>query len=83
MSLLEELVKKGIINKDQILEVKSLADEKFKGNIDAALLAMGITENQLLVAKGDFFNIPTRTIDVKKISFDILNYIPEDSAIYY
>lgn len=83
MSFLDELVKKGLITKDQVAELRALADEKFEGNTDKALLAMGVLEDQLLVAKGEYFNMPTAKVDVKKISFDILNLIPEDSATYY
>lgn len=83
MSFLDELVKKGFITKDQVVEVRSLADEKFEGNIDKALLSMGVLEDQLLAAKGEYFSMPTAKVDVKKISFDILNFIPEDSATYY
>jgi len=83
MTFLEELVNKGIISRDQLSEIKTKADEKYGGNVDKALLEMGIKENQLLVAKGEYFNIPTQKVDVKHISFDILKYIPEDSALYY
>ncbi len=83
MSFLEELVKKGLLSKDQIVEARKLADEKYAGNIDKALLELGLREEDLLVAKGEYFNIPTTKVDVKKISFDILNFIPEDSASYY
>ncbi len=83
MSFLEELVKKGFLSKDKIADVRKLADEKHEGNIDKALLEMGVTEDQLLSAKGEYFNMPTAKVDIKKISFDILNFIPEDSASYY
>ena len=83
MSFLDELVKKGLITKEQLNAVRALADEKYQGNIDKALLALGVLEDQLIVAKGEYFNMPTAKVDVKKISFDILNFIPEDSATYY
>ena len=83
MSFLELLVQKGIINDEQIVQAKSLAEEKHAGDIDAALSEIGITEDQILEAKGEFFKIPTKRIDVQKVSFDILKFIPEDSASYY
>lgn len=83
MSFLEELAQKGFISKDQIAEVRNIAVEKFDGNIDRALISLGILEDQLLRAKGEYFNMPTAKVDVKKISFDVLNYIPQDSASYY
>ncbi len=83
MSFLELLVQKGIINDEQIVQAKSLAEEKYSGDIDAALSEMGITEDQILEVRGEYFKIPTKRIDVQKVSFDILKFIPEDSASYY
>jgi type IV pilus assembly protein PilB len=83
MSFLEELVKKGIINESQIGEVKNRAKEKHAGDIDEALSEMGIGDEEILKAKGEYFDMPTRKVDPKDISFNILRYIPEDSARYY
>ncbi len=83
MSFLEELAKNGVIEESQIGEVKNLAKEKHEGDINDALLEMGIAEEVLLSQRGDFFKIPTRKVDAKKISFDALKYISEDSATYY
>ncbi|OGI63776.1 hypothetical protein A2914_01210 [Candidatus Nomurabacteria bacterium RIFCSPLOWO2_01_FULL_41_21] len=83
MSFLESLVKKGIIKEEQIGEVKIRAEEKFGGDIDQALLDLGVREEELLSTRGEYFNMPIKKVDVKKISFDILKYIPEDSAVYY
>jgi type IV pilus assembly protein PilB len=83
MNFLESLVEKGIITDEQIGEVKNRAAEKFSGNIDSALAEMGVKEDQLLSAKGDYFKMPTKKVDVKKVSFEVLKYIPEDSAVYY
>lgn len=83
MSFLEELVKKGIIRSDQIGEIKDRAKEKFEGDIDEALLESGITEEQILEARGGYLAMPAKKINAKEISFDLLKYIPEDSAAHY
>lgn len=83
MSFLEELAKKGIINETQIGEIKNLAKEKHNGNIDDTLVEMGVSENDILKIKGEYFNIPTKTVDTKNMSFNVMSYIPEDSARYY
>ena len=83
MSLLEELANKKIINENQIGEIKNIANEKFSGDIEEVLLEMKIPEDQILETKGEYFGIPIKKVDLKKISFDILKYIPEDSATYY
>lgn len=83
MSFLEELVKKGLINKSQIDEIKNLAKEKHNGNIDGALVEFGVPEEKVLEIKGEYLQIPIKKINVKEISFDVLKYIPEDAATYY
>jgi len=83
MSFLEELVKKGLITESQIVEIKNRANEKYKGDVDSVLAELGLKEDQILETKGVYFNIPTKKVNVKEISFNILKYIPEDSAKYY
>lgn len=83
MSFLEELVKKGIINEGQIGDIKNRAKEKHEGNIDDSLVEMGIQEEEILKVKGEYFNIPTKKVNAREVSFNILKYIPEDSARHY
>lgn len=83
MSFLEELVKKGFVNESQIVEVRNLATEKYEGRIEDALYEIGVTDDQIVQAKGEYYNIPTRKVNIKELSFNILKYIPEDSARHY
>ncbi len=83
MSFLETLVKKGLIDQNQLVDIKNVAKEKYNGNIDEALFETGIDEAKILEVKGEYFNMPTKKIDVKEMSFDGLKYIPEDAATYY
>ena len=57
MSFLEELVKKGIINESQIGDIKNRAKEKHEGDLDGALSEMGVKEEEILKAKGEYFNL--------------------------
>lgn len=83
MSFLEELSKKGVIQESQIGEIKIRAKEKFDGSIDEALLEIGIPEDTILEAKGEYLQIPIKKINLKDMSFDVLKYISEDSAVHY
>ncbi len=83
MSFLEELVKKGAIQSSQIVEIKNLAQEKHGGNVELALEEIGITEDQIVSVKGEYFKMPIKKLNVKEISFDVLKLVPEDSARYY
>ena len=83
MSFLEELSKKGVINESQIGEIKNRAKEKYNGNIDEALIESGVSEEKILEVKGEYLRIPVKKINVQDVSFDVLQYISEDSATHY
>ncbi len=83
MSFLEELEKKGVINKGQIDEIKNLAKEKHEGNIDEALIEFGIREERILEMKGEYLQMPIKKVNAKEIPFEVFKYIPEDAATYY
>ncbi len=83
MSFLEELAKKGVINESQIGEIKNRAKEKHGGNVDDTLIESGVLEETLLEIKGEYFQMPTKKVNPKALSFDALKYIPEDSAMHY
>ncbi len=83
MSFLEELVKKGIIQQAQIADIKNHARDKFEGDIDQALLEVGINEDTILEIKGSYLQIPVKKVNAQDIAFDSLKYISEDSANHY
>ncbi len=51
--------------------------------VENDLVAAGISEEDILEAKGAYYAIPTRRLADKDVSFDVLQYIPEESAIHY
>ena len=83
MSFLEELAKKGLINESQIGEIKSRAEADFGGNIEKTLIESGVQEDKILETKGQYLGLPTKKINLKEMSFDVLKYISEDSASHY
>jgi type IV pilus assembly protein PilB len=83
MSFLDELAKKGIINSSQISEIRNRARSKHEGSIDKALLEIGVPEDSLLSAKGEYLGIPVKSLSSESVSFDVLKYLPEDSAAHY
>ena len=82
MSFLDELAKKGIINKTQIGDIKSRGRND-PGGIDEALIAAGIPEDKILELKGEYLNVPIKKVNVEEMSFEALKYISEDSAEHY
>ncbi|MFA6353347.1 MAG: GspE/PulE family protein [Candidatus Paceibacterota bacterium] len=83
MSFLEELSKKGLINESQIGEIKSRAQKEHEGDVEKTLLDLGIPEKIILEMKGEYLNIPVKSVSSAEISFEVLKYISEDSAAHY
>ena len=83
MQFLENLALKGLIQQAQIVEIKRIADEKYLGNLDKALVDFGISEEQIISAKSEYFNIPAKKVDVKSIDPTIFKYIPLESVNLY
>ncbi len=83
MIILDELVKRGILKEIQIPEVLKIADEKYSGNVDQALLDFNLDENAILQAKGAIFNVPIKDIDPKRVVPSTLELIPAESAKIY
>lgn len=81
MFLIQEFIKKKIINTNEAL---SIEDEIFSTgkNLDSILLSMDIDPNIIFNIKKEFFiDIPVFTCeDVVNVSKEILNYIPKESA---
>lgn len=83
MNFLEELVRRGLIKNEQTAEITRRANEKFGGDLDQALVEFGLTEQAILEAKSQLYNIPFKAINGRTVPFEILKYIPQDSAEYY
>jgi len=83
MSFLEELASKGVLREDQLPDIVRRAEQKYAGDTDEVLVEMGLDEKELLKLKSEYFNIPAKAVDQKALSFDLLKYIPEDSATHY
>ena len=83
MSFLEELAKKGLVDKSQISEIRNRAKQEYNGNIDEALLELGLPEDKILEIKGEYLGIPVKKVNLQDTSFDFLKYISEDSATHY
>lgn len=83
MIILEELVKNGIINEDQVSEILKIADEKHDGNIDQALLDLNLDEDKILKIKESVFNIPVKNINPNSITSSTLKLIPIETVKMY
>lgn len=83
MMILEELVKRGLLREDQVPEVVKVAEDRYNGDIDQALISFNINEDAILDLKGSIFNIPVKKIDPSMVVNSVLKIIPEDTAKKY
>jgi type IV pilus assembly protein PilB len=81
MSFLQELAQKGVIVEADIDALSQEAATTGKA-IEEVLLGHGVAPDDILRAKGVFFGLPTRTVD-EAVPFDVLKYVPEESARHY
>ena len=82
MTFLEHLAEQGVIKKEDILSVNK--ESRTTGeSIDNVLVRMGVDSKDILKVKGDYFKLPTRRLENDGPAFEILKYIPEESATYY
>lgn len=82
MDILQSVIKKGLMSEAQIEEVKKEAESSGL-TVEQALLKKGLSPQALLELQGEYFEIPTRNIDVQDMSTKILEYVPQESAEYY
>jgi type IV pilus assembly protein PilB len=81
MSVIDILLNKNLVNKDNITEIKSRMSEG--ETLDTILLEMGIRSEDILAARGEFLNIPVRSLGETTVPFEALDYVPEESATHY
>lgn len=80
--LLDVLVSYAEIDEKEAVDIRK---ESKKKNVteDAELLARGVREEMILKAKGEALGIPILFVRDKKIDFELLKHIPEESARHY
>ncbi|KKS84179.1 MAG: Type IV-A pilus assembly ATPase PilB, partial [Parcubacteria group bacterium GW2011_GWA2_43_11] len=81
-NLLPLLQKKGIIGESDIDDITKESQES-NHSVEEVLQGRGISDQDILTAKGEHWDIPVRSLKNITIPYDILQYIPEESAIHY
>lgn len=82
MDLLKLLSDSGMV--DQALVPELEAEAKKGGTaLETLLQKEGLQLKDILETKGKFYGLPVREVGEKSVPFDILRYIPEESARHY
>lgn len=83
MEFLQHLSKLGIIPENTLDIFLRELNEVYNGDSEALLVEKGLTIEQILRLKSDFYGIPSKVVDPNAITFEVLKYIPQDSAKHY
>jgi type IV pilus assembly protein PilB len=82
MDLLKLLSDSGVVDSGAIPQIE--AELSKAGNtLEGVLQKNGVALQDILKVKGDYYGIPTREVGDKAVPFDILRYVPEESARHY
>ena len=82
MSFLSYLSEKNIVSSDQVPLIKEQIRSS-NTDLESILLSNGLSKQTLLELKGEYYGVPFRVLDNTNISFEILKYVPEESAAHY
>ncbi|MEK7613638.1 MAG: GspE/PulE family protein [Patescibacteria group bacterium] len=83
MDVLTLLKDKGIIDDQAVAAVKEEISQRGQ-TLEEALLARGVSASDILAARGEYFEVPVRTLESgETVAYEILKYIPEESARHY
>ena len=82
MSILEFLADKKVIAKDDIAGILE-ESENSSISVDQVLVKRGVDPELILQSKGEYLEIPVRSLKNVEIPGKILEYIPEESALHY
>ena len=81
MAILDTFALQGIIKKEDIHVFSRYLKEGKK--IEEILLDAKVSKADILRGRGIYYNLPVRDLKQKGVPFEILKYVPEDSASYY
>ena len=82
MGILEILLDKKILSADD-LEVVRREARAGKTSLEEILRKHGVRPADILFAKGESLGVPTRSLENVDVAFDVLKYVPEESARHY
>jgi type IV pilus assembly protein PilB len=71
-----------VLDEKEVTELNTEAHTSGKP-IEDVLLEKGVSADNILTAKGEYWNVPTKSLETADISYDVLQFIPEESAKHY
>jgi type IV pilus assembly protein PilB len=82
MSFLDTLAKQNIITQDDIAFIQEEAASSGRP-VEDVLRERGISASAIARAKSELLHIPSLSLEDREVPFEILKFIPEESALHY
>ncbi|MEQ1561522.1 MAG: ATPase, T2SS/T4P/T4SS family [Nitrospira sp.] len=82
MDILQILTQKGVLAEKDISTISEEAVSS-GATIEEVLMKRGVSPKDILLAKGEFFDVPTKSLEGFSSSPKTLEYIPEETASHY
>ncbi len=82
MSFVLFLAQKGLFREEDVPTLSAQAESAL-GGLDEILQKGGMTGEQILTLKGEYFGLPARALEGHKVLVEVLKFIPEESARHY
>lgn len=81
MAILDTFVLNGIVKKEALPELSRRLEEGV--SLEEVLSGAGVKKEDILRGRGMYYKLPVRDLNDAAVPFEVLKYIPEDSASYY
>lgn len=82
MNFLETLAKQNIITADDVAYIKEESASSGRP-VEEILRERGVSAAAIAKAKSELLHIPNMSLEDREVPFEILKFIPEESAIHY
>src|SRR3989338_7912313 len=82
MSILTTLAEKGVISRDDVAAIETEA-RTLGGDVETALQNHGVSREDILSGQAEYSGVPLVSLEGREVPFEILKYVPEESATYY
>lgn len=82
MSLIDTLIEKKLLTPEKANAIQEEVT-KTGASMREIIVRHGVDQDALLKIQGEVLNIPTQHIGDREVKFEVLKYIPEESALHY
>ena len=76
MSIVDILLTKKLISKGDIKEIQDRINSG--ESLDQVLIERGVKPEDIVTARGEFLNIPIKSLGDTTVPYEALDYIPEE-----